>query len=176
MSWEYSFAWHKALYYDSYNSTHSLAEAQRAGAPTLQTFQLKMAAYGYDTYLIAGVPNLAERRRTTRRGGFFYELGRTYAAVFPQPLARRHWGRLTMQQAEASVTLVPVYGQFYRPFYEICLHRHAPFRQPWCWNDLLVVRRANTALKQRLLHVLHRSVGGGHNLSLPFGADCTDCL
>ena len=33
-------------------------------------FQKRMSNYGYDTYLIAGVPDITERKRTTKAGAW----------------------------------------------------------------------------------------------------------
>jgi hypothetical protein len=63
-------------------------------------------------------------------------------------------------------------GKFYRHWFEICMHRHEPFRQPWCWNDMLVINRANTELKRRIFTALHGTPERGTGR---FGEQC-ECV
>jgi hypothetical protein len=105
-----------------------------------------MSRFGYDTYLLHGGP-----------------------AVPRQPLKLDDGPHNTPWRA----TIVPAYAPFFeRSMFEICLRRHH-FKQDWCWNDLLVVRRDHYALKRRLFSVLH---GGRHgNLLSEMQAPFTKC-
>ena len=101
---------------------------------TLESFQSMMSGLGYDTYLLHGGAVEGKGRSGLNRS-----------------LAHDDGPHNTPWRA----TLVPVYGAyFHRSTFEICLRRHH-FKQNWCWNDLLVIRRENLALKRRLLEVLH---------------------
>ena len=61
-----------------------------------------------------------------------------------------------------DVTLVPVYGDFWHPDYEICFDRKVAYGRyrEWCWNDLFVVRRGNSCVK----HTLLKALQGGRRL------------
>tara|TARA_B110001452_G_scaffold266924_1_gene275096 strand:+ start:918 stop:1385 length:468 start_codon:yes stop_codon:yes gene_type:complete len=127
-------------------------ETPLPSAPTnasLWRFQLHMASYGYDTYLLHAVK---------ARGAA--------AAAAPDrlpPNASRNPLAATLARG-ARLTLVPVSGAFWRPELELCAHRH-DFYSGFCWNDILVARRANRCLKRLLLSELTET----HQR---FGASC----
>ena len=76
----------------------------------------------------------------------------------------------TLRAPIPSSRRVPVYGPFYDEYFEVCLH-HRRLAQPWCWNDLLIVRRAATpelaSLRQRLLASLLGPTRGNPFLNCP---------
>ena len=135
MSFEYAKNWNTNLFYSAQTGNSKrltpdhLKELDRdpwQKERTLEEFQKTFAAAGYDTYLLHGA-KLKVRSPTNHE----------------------------VMERRKVVTMVPVYGKFFnRKDTEICLRRHH-FKQPFCWNDLLVVRRGNTDLKQRLLQKFH---------------------
>ena len=137
MSFEYAKNWNIPMFIDAQrgqgrriNSTQLEAFYQDPVQyeRTLESFQTMMLGLGYDTYLL--------------HGGAVHNKGRT--------LTHDDGPHNTPWRA----TLVPVYGAYFqRAAFEICLRRHH-FRQSWCWNDLLVIRRENVQLKRRLFEVL----------------------
>jgi FkbM family methyltransferase len=139
MSFEYAKNWNVPMFYDAQrgqgrrltlDQMKSLYNDSSQMERTLESFQQRMSAYGYDTYLLHGGPAEAGVKLMHDDG--------------PHNTPWR-------------ATLVPVYGPFFeRQNFEICLRRHH-FKQLWCWNDLLVVRRSNHALKRRLFRLLHAS-------------------
>lgn len=138
MSFEYAKNWNPELFYLAQTGQNkritpahmaALDNSSSMRERTLGSFQKRMTDLGYDTYLLHG--DVAKEKQ-----------GEGPRA--PKPSA-------------TVVTLVPVYGDFFsRADVEICLRRHH-FLQPFCWNDLLVVRRGNVELKERLLHQFHGS-------------------
>jgi FkbM family methyltransferase len=145
MSFEYAKFWNPPMYEDAQAHSWRRISAKQLEAfysdpamreRTLEAFQASMGRFGYDTYLLHGGP-----------------------AVPRQPLKLDDGPHNTPWRA----TIVPAYAPFFeRSMFEICLRRHH-FKQDWCWNDLLVVRRDHYALKRRLFSVLH----GGRQGNLP---------
>ena len=142
MSFEYAKNWNIPMFVDAQRGNHRRVNSSMLESfyrdpsqveRTLESFQRMMAGYGYDTYLIHGGVWGSNKGLTHEDGPH-----------------NRPW----------HATLVPAYGPYFeRGIFEICLRRHH-FKQQWCWNDLLVVRRDNWALKQRIFSVLHGSQPG----------------
>ena len=153
LSFEYAKNWNIPMFIDAQRGNHRRVNASQLeqlyadpsqAERTLEAFQQRMSALGYDTYLLHGGATAAGRTLTHEDGPH-----------------NTPW----------HATLVPVYGPFFdRSKFEICLRRHH-FKQMWCWNDLLVVRRDNHALKRRLLQVLHH-----RQPHLPFPSCNEKCL
>ena len=63
-----------------------------------------------------------------------------------------------------NMTLFPVYGSFWHDDLEICAHRERFYgTTKWhCWNDLLVVRRANECLRTGLLAATNEQTSAGY--------------
>ena len=60
-----------------------------------------------------------------------------------------------------NVSLVPVSGDFWHAEREICFDRKRVYGSSHhCWNDLLLVRRANRCLKRQLLEVVTSTLPG----------------
>ena len=141
MSFEYAKNWNIPLFIDAQRGQGRRLNGTQLEAlyrdpvqmeRTLESFQATMDRFGYDTYLLHG------------------GAARSPKAKLPA-LTHADGPHNTPWRA----TLVPVHAPFFdRATFEICLRRHH-FKQSWCWNDLLVVRRANTALKRRLFDVFH---------------------
>ena len=149
MSFEYAKNWNADLFHHRQKGNKRLRDLSvldhdaSVKERTLEQFQKLMDAAGYDTYLMHG--------KSPEDG----RLEGKQAGIHGEPTAAR------------VVTAVPVYGRFFsRRDFEICLRRHH-FKQPFCWNDLLVIRRGNIELKRRLLQELH----GGRDDPFP-GCDC----
>jgi len=82
---------------------------------------------------------------------------------------------LHKDESSKRVTLVPVYGKFWRDELEICLNTPL-YQQPWCWNDLLLVRREQPALKAALMDVvLNSSLTSPSLTSPPSFLELCDC-
>ena len=140
MSFEYAKNWNSELFYrrqmgnKRLSGDTSLLRDPYQRERTLGEFQKLMRATGYDTYLLHG-------QVSTSTAG--------------QDRNKRHGKHGNSMAQPRVVTLVPVYGTFFDTSrFEICLRRHH-FKQPFCWNDLLVVRSGNEGLKRRLLQELH---------------------
>ena len=154
LSFEYAKNWNIPMFIDAQRGNHRRINASMLEAfytdpaqteRTLESFQSMMSSLGYDTYLLHGGPATQPQASLTHTDG-------------PHNTAWR-------------TTLVPVYAPFFdRTVFEICLRRHH-FKQQWCWNDLLVVRRSNLALKRRLFAQLH-----ARQLSRPFPSCNEECL
>lgn len=81
----------------------------------------------------------------------------------------------------SGVVLVPVYGDFWRDELEICFNRTRWYTER-CWNDLIVVRRCDTCVKEVLfgdtLRRTHETFGRAKEWKpplLPGGGVC-ECL
>lgn len=154
MSFEYAKNWNIPMFIDAQRGYHRRVNASMLEAfyrdpsqaeRTLESFQTLMGSAGYDTYLLHGGAAVSTKVPLTHNDG--------------------------PHNTPWKVTLVPAYGPFFdRATFEICLRRHH-FRQNWCWNDLLVVRRGNLALKRKLFELLH-----GSQRSRPFPSCSEECL
>ena len=64
------------------------------------------------------------------------------------------------------IALVPVYGQFWHPDWEICFNRTKFYGAAHCWNDLIAVRRCNACEKNVLLNEILPAAGHGRNKTM----------
>jgi hypothetical protein len=127
-SFEYAVNWHPLFSRDG-----ALTPGERVlrlRNASLAHFQQTLYAHGYHTYLIHAAPArwMGETQRRT----------------------------LNRSKNEPVITLLPVYGRFWHPEFEICADRKRFYKHlGHCWNDLLVVRRGSGCVKQRILKLLH---------------------
>jgi len=126
-SFEYAVNWHPLF---SKAGALTPDEILRLKNASLAHFQQTLYAHGYHTYLIHAAP-----------------------ARWMGKTQRRTLNRF---KNEPVITLLPVYGRFWHPAFEICADRKRFYKHlGHCWNDLLVVRRGNRCVKQRILKLLH---------------------
>lgn len=127
-SFEYGVNWHPL-----FHKMGALTADERRALPqnaTLRNFEATLSAHGYDTYLIHATPPRwmgPPQHRTTRS-----------------------------KHAEPIITLLPIYGPFWHPAFEICADRGRFYGHlGHCWNDLLVMPHGSGCVKRRMLEWLH---------------------
>ena len=81
-------------------------------------------------------------------------------ARFQQKLSAYGYDTYLINAGDRSsgVALVPVHDDFWHEDFEICANRTRYYYHPWCWNDLLVVRRCDACTREALFgNVLRRT-------------------